>query len=161
LNNVTDGTFTFGSAAQPVKNVLAKCGKGDDSVSLGSNGNPNFALAGNLTLNFTTGNKTVGNVSVAGGTIAVGGNFAIASTVGATKTNLIHDMTVGRSMTVNNGTGNTTTDFYTATGLINSFGGNVVVVNGAGFDQNLLFNANVTGSVQFKNGAGAANGAGT
>jgi len=162
LNTVADGVVTLGSAAKPVKHIVVRTGKGDDNVILGSNANPNFAITGNLTINSTTGNKTVQNATVVAGTISVGGSFSIVSTVGASKTNLMHDISVGHSMTIKNGTGSTLTDFFTkVAGTSNSFGGDLIVTNGAGFDQDVLINANVNGSVSFRNGAGAATGAGT
>jgi len=152
----------LGSAAKPVKHIVVRTGKGDDNVTLGSNANPNFAITGNLTISSATGNKFASNASVGAGTISVGGSFAIVSTVGASKTNLFHDITVGHSMTIKNGTGSTQNDFFTSVaGASNSFGGDLIVTNGAGFDQDVLLDANVNGSVSFQNGAGAATGAGT
>ncbi len=162
LNGVNDGVITFGPAAKPVKNIVARLGKGNDTVTLGSDTNPSFIVPGNLSLNFTTGNKTVENSSVTAGTISITGNLGIASTVGNQKANLLRDITVGKSTTINNGAGSTVTDFFnTAIDGVNTFGGNVMIKNGAGFDQNLLFNANVKGSVTFNNGPGSASGGGT
>lgn len=157
LDTVANGSVSFGPATKPVRNVVAKLGTGTDRINVSNAGSPNFSLRGNLTVNFTTGTKTVFGIGASASTdsINIGGNLSISSTVGDEKTVIMGNVTVARAVTIRSTAGDTTTLF----GVIepgtnvNSLG-SLRITNGPGFDYNELQNMNVAGNVTINNGLG-------
>jgi hypothetical protein len=150
---ITKGAATF-PAGTPVNfanvtNIVMNMGYGNDTVTFGLQTAGPILIAGNLTINGSTGNNTV-ETAIIPNSLTVIGNMSITN-LGGNDSNILNEINVGHALTINNGDGDTdneVADQQAGGGTL----GSLSITNGAGFDQDNIEGVNVTGAVVINDG---------
>jgi hypothetical protein len=165
VSGASNTTFNGGGSsyttAKPVESIVLNLGAGNDSVTFdGSQNTGTLSLPGNLTINGTSGNKTIGATQLY---LLGSANLKISLTGTGLDAISFVDCNINGTATISHtGIGNTAFAIDTSTNnpdAVNHWG-SLSITNGTGSDVNAIRDTDFAGNVIIKNNAGATSATG-